>query len=191
MDHAALVKRDIEIGKIVSALSLAKIPVTALDWDQEPELDKLQLTVVTRLVDQRAPREAYARILDALSKAGVYDSISILQLRARSPEDPIAKQLMDELKMIAEGSVHIVRNKTRNRIPEYTLVFAPYLGSGGPIPGKHLKGNAELREFLEGPLRIRRYVVDPALVELEQTDSTTIFNVQISRRQAKRLNLAA
>lgn len=192
MDQAPLVKRDIEVlGRVAAALSRTKIPVTALDWDWEPEYGRLRLTVVTDLVDEQGPRESYKRILAALEKDSVYGSVPIGKLVVRSPEDPTAKQLIGDLKRLTEGSVHIVRNKARNHTPEYKLVFAPYLGSGGPIPGKHLKGNDNLREFLRGPLHIHGHVAERALTELLETGSTTIFNVQISLREAKRLNLAA
>jgi hypothetical protein len=192
MDQASLVNSDIEIeAKVVSALSRAGIPVTAVDWNLAPQLDESQLIVVTRWVNERGPREVYTRILEALSDAGVYQSIPIRKLVVKSPSDPVAQKLVDELKRTSEGSIHIVRNRTTNGLPEYTLVFAPYVGSGGPIPSKRLTGNADLRTFLERQLRIHPYVADQALTELGQTDSATIFNVQLSLRRARKLNLAA
>ena len=109
----------------------------------------------------------------------------------KSPEDPIAQKLMEELKRTAEGSIHIVRSTTADGAPEYTLVFAPYVGSGGPIPSKRLAGNVDLRLFLEKRVGIDQYVVDQAIAELSKRRSATIFNVQLSLRRAKNLNLAA
>jgi hypothetical protein len=192
VDQTPLVNSDIEIeGKVVSALSRARIPVTAVDWNWVPQLGESQLIVVSPLVDTRGPRETYARILDALSVAGVYQSIPIRKLFVKSPDDPVAQKLIEELKRTSEGSIHIVKNKTINRTPHYTLVFAPYMGSGGPIPSKYLSGNADLRIFLEKSIGAHVHVVDQALAELDQTDSATIFNVQLSIRRAKKLNLAA
>ena len=109
----------------------------------------------------------------------------------KSPSDPVAQKLIDELRRISEGSIHIVRSRTRNDTPQYALVFAPYVGSGGPIPSKTVTGNDELRMFLEKQLSIHQYIVDHALTELAQTDSATVFNVQLSLRRARKLNLAA
>jgi hypothetical protein len=192
VDQTALVNSDIEIeGKVVLALSRAQIPVTAVDWNWVPQLKESQLIVVTSLVTTRGPRETYGRILRALSESGVYQSVPIRKLFVKSPEDPIAQKLIEELKRTSEGSIRIVRNTARNGTPQYTVVFAPYIGSGGPIPAKSLSGNAELRSFLEKRIGIHLYDVDRAVAELAQTDSTTIFNVQLSVRRAKKLNLAA
>ena len=44
MDQATLVNSDIEIeGKVVSALSSAQIPVTAVDWNWVPQLDEFRI----------------------------------------------------------------------------------------------------------------------------------------------------
>ena len=97
MDQTTLVTSDAEIeGKVVSALSRARIPVTAVDWSWDEELEKSQLIVVTRLVDARGPRETYARIIEALGVAGVYQSIPIRKLFVKSPEDPVAQKLVDD-----------------------------------------------------------------------------------------------
>jgi len=192
VDQTTLVTSDAEIeGKVVSALSRARIPVTAVDWSWDEELEKSQLIVVTRLVDARGPRETYARIIEALGVAGVYQSITIRKLFVKSPEDPVAQKLVEELRRTTEGSIHIVRNAATNGAPHYNVVFAPYVGSGGPIPSKRLAGDADLRIFLEKRLDIDPFVVDQALAELLQRHSTTIFNVRLNLRRAKKLNLAA
>src|SRR5271165_3248727 len=121
-------------GQVVSALSRSGIPVTAVDWNWVPQLDDWQLTVVTSLVDEKGPRGAYARILDALSAANIYQHIPIRKLFVKSPRDVEAQRLVRELKQIIEGSIHIVRNLDRNGHPAYSVVFAPYVGSGGAIP---------------------------------------------------------
>ena len=192
MDQAPLVNNDIEVeAKVVSALSRADIPVTAVEWTWVPQLDEFQLVVVSRWVDERGPREVYIKILAALKDAGVYDSIPLRKLFVKGPNDPVAQKLIEEIKQVTEGSVHILKHRTRARTDEYSLVFAPYLGSGGSIPSKQLTSSDDLRHFLEKQLAIPGYVVDQALTELGQKDSTTIFNVQLSLRRARKLNLAA
>jgi hypothetical protein len=121
MDKETLVENDFEVeGAVVSALSRAQIPVTAVDWKWVSELGEWQLIVVTRLHDQDGPNAAYRQILDALSKAGWYNSFPIRRLFVKSPQDPVAQALVQELKHNVEGSVHINR-----RLNEpYTVVFA-------------------------------------------------------------------
>jgi hypothetical protein len=192
VDQTPLVNSDIEIeAKVVSALSRAQIPVTAVDWNWVLQIGESQLIVVTSLVDTRGPRETYARILKALSDAGVYQSVPIRKLFVKSPEDPVARKLIEELKRTSYGAVYIVRNTTTNGAAQYNLVFAPYAGSGGAIPSKRLSGIDDLRDFVEKRLGVPKHAVDQALAELSQADSATVFNVRLSLRQAKKLNLAA
>jgi hypothetical protein len=191
MDQTSLVN-DVEIeAKVVSALSRAQIPVTAVDWNSAAPLEKPQLIVVTPLVDTRGPRDTYARIFEALSNAGVYQSTPIRNLFVKSPADPDAKDLIAELKRMSEGSIHITRDNTRNGAPKYSLVLAPYVGSGGAIPSNRFAGNDQLRVFLEKRLGIDPSGVAQALSELSQKGSATIVNVQLSLRRAKKLKLAA
>lgn len=192
MDQTSLVNSDIEIeGKVISALSRAQIPVTAVDWNWVSQLDESQLIVVTPLVDTRGPRETYARILEALSVAGVYQSIPIRKLFVKSPDDPVAQKLIEELKRTSEGSIHIVSNPIANGGVQYGVVFAPYVGSGGPIPSQRLVGDAQLRVFLEKRLGIDPFVVNQTLAELAYRPSANIPHVRLSFRQARKLNLVA
>lgn len=199
MDQTTLVTRDNEIeGKVVSALSRARIPVTAVNWNWEDEKEQWQLIIVTPWVDTRGPRETYARIFGALSLAGVPASVRVREIFVKSPRDPVAKKLIEELKRTTEGSVHITRDVSKQDASKngaakskYSLVFAPYFGRGGAIPSKRLDGEPELRVFLEKSLGVISYIVDQALAELAQRHQATIFNVPMNLRRAKRLKLAA
>lgn len=192
MDPSPLVNSDIEIeSKVIFALSRAKIPITAVDWSLVGQEQKFQLIVVTPLVDKWGPRETYSRIFKVLSEAGMYQSNLIRKLSVKSPDDPFAKALVAELKRTNEGALHIVRNSTRSGVTQYTVVFAPYVGSGGAIPSKRIAGNVALRNFLEKRIGIHPSAVDQAMAELAQTESVTIFNVQLSQRRLKNLELAA
>jgi hypothetical protein len=53
------------------------------------------------------------------------------------------------------------------------------------------KDDNELRTFLEKRLAILPYVVDRILDQLSQKGTASIFNVPLSLRRAKKLNLAA
>jgi hypothetical protein len=114
-----------------------------------------------------------------------------MKLYVKSPDDPYAKDLVRQLKFVKEGSIHIVKNLATPQQPKYAVVFAPYLGSGGPIPSVHLLDDQAMRDFLEKRLGISSYEVDRAISELGRKRSTSIFNVQLNLRQARRLNLAA
>jgi hypothetical protein len=191
MDKTPMVNNDLEVeGQVVAALSRAQIPVTAVDWIWVPQFESSQLVVVTSLHDAKGPREAYARILEALSDAGIYQSIPIRQLVVISPGDPLAHELTQQLRAVTEGTIHVSKTNGNGRA-QYSLIFAPYLGKGGAIPSVKLKDDDELRSFLEKRLGILPYTVDQAFGQLKQKGSASIFNVQLSLRRAKKLNLAA
>jgi hypothetical protein len=134
MDKTALVANDREIeARVTAALSHAQIPVTAVEWNWVPDLNEWQLVVVTSLYDTKGPREAYSRVIDALTAAGVYRSTPIWKLYVKSPKDPFAQEVVRQLRLTTEGTIHIVRNTHGAHSPEYSIVFAPYLGTGGAI----------------------------------------------------------
>jgi len=192
VDKAALVADDREVeARVIAALSRTRIPVTAVEWNWVPQLGEWQLVIVTALYDAKGPRETYARITEALSTAGEYQRTPIRKLFVKSPEDPFAQELVRQLKLTTEGTIHIVRNAPGSGHPQYSVVFAPYLGTGGAIPSVPLQDDEELRSFLEKRLQIPPYAVSQALSELVQKGNASIFNVQLNLRQARRLRLAA
>ena len=192
MDKAALVAHDREVeGRVIAALSDAKIPVTAVEWNWVPDQHEWQLVIVTSFHDAKGPRETYARVIEALSSANVYQSVLIQKLFVKSPEDPFAQELVRQLKLMTEGTIHIVRNTPRARHPRYSVVFAPYLGTGGAIPAVKLQDDDDLRVFLEKRTGIAPYDVDQALSQLVQRGNASIFSVQLNLRRARKLNLAA
>ena len=70
MDKAALVKSDLEAeGRVIEALSRARIPITLVDWNYVPQLDEWQLVVATPWYDSKGPREANRLIINALCLA--------------------------------------------------------------------------------------------------------------------------
>lgn len=192
MDKTTLVASDLEVeALVIAALSRARIPVTAIEWNWVPQLEEWQLIVVTSIADTNGPREAYTRIIGALTVAGVYQAVPIRKLFVKSPHDPLAQELVRQLKRMTEGTIHIVRNTGRGRHPNYSVVFSPYLGSGGAIPSVSLRDDRELRDFLEKRLGIQGYLVNQAMVQLGQQGTASVFNVQLNLRRAKKLNLAA
>jgi len=193
VDKEALVRSDLEVGGlVVDALSRARIPVTLCHWNYVPQLQEWQLVIATPWVDTRGPHEANARILEALSFAGVYQSVPIRRLLVLSPDSPIVQTLERELKVRTEGEIYIVReNQVHPTLGRhYSVVFTPYAGSGGTIPMKKILGAEQLRQFLVSQLRIWPAFVDKAMAELERKGSASIFHVQLSHREAKKLGLA-
>ena len=192
MDKDTLVASDVEIeGAVIAALSRARIPVTAVDWTWVSQLGEWQLMVVTSLHDTKGPHQTYSRIIAALTDAGVYQSVPIRRLFVKSPEDPLAKRLVQEIRTASEGSVHIIANTTNNGRRQYAVVFAPYSGSGGAIPSVRLENDQRLRDFLAKRVGIATYLIDQALSQLATRGSASIFNVRLSLKRARALRLVA
>ena len=97
----------------------------------------------------------------------------------------MAQALMRELKHNVEGSVHINRGLNE----PYTVVFAPYLGTGGAIPSIQIGSERELREFLEKKLEIPRYKIDTALNRLGGSGSASVLDVRLPIRKLRHLGL--
>ena len=116
------------------------------------------LCTIQEVRENRTPKSLTPR-----EKSCAYQSVPILQLYVKSPEDPYAKDLVRQLKLVKEGSIHIVKNPATPHQPGYAVVFAPYLGSGGPIPFVHLLDDQALRDFLEKRLGISSNEVDRAI----------------------------
>ena len=193
MDKATLVKSDLEIeGRVLEALSRANIPVTLCDWNYVPEIEEWQLVVATPLHDSKGPLEAYSRVIEALQSAGIYEDVPIRRVSVLSPNDNLVKTLEQDIKVRTEGAIHIIGHDHSKPKHEkvYSVIFAPFTGPGGAVPARHITGRGELSKFLEERLHIRKTSVEEALSELESKGSTSIFNVQLTNREAKRLGLA-
>jgi hypothetical protein len=192
VDKEALVASDIEIeGAIIAALSRAQIPVTAVDWNWVPQLDEWQLIVVTSLHDTKGPHQAYSRIIAALSDAGIYQNVPIRRLFVKSPEDPVSKKLVQEIKTTGGGSIHITRDVMNGGRQQYSVVFAPYSGSGGAIPSVRLEDDQKLRDFLGKRIGVASYLIDQAFSQFATKGTASIFNIRLSLRRAKTLKLVA
>jgi hypothetical protein len=190
VDKATLIRNDLEIeGRVLAALSLAKIPITLSDLNYVPQLDEWQFIIATPWYDSKGPRESYTRVFKALQDAGVYEDIPTRRLFLKSPTDPLVKALERDLKHKTEGSVHILGDKKFHAQRPYAVIFAPYSGPGGAVPARVFQDLNGLRSFLEDELYISRSSVDETLSELGRRGSASIFNVQLTRRELKRLEL--
>ena len=193
MDKATLVTKDHEIlARVQHALHAAGIGVAVVDWNYDSEIEEWQLVIGTPLYDSKGPREAASRVIEALEKAGIYKEVPILKVSVSSPHDSVVKALEREVKNRTEGHLHILAHPRNGpgREKEYSIIFAPFSGPGGAVPAKHVTDIVALRQFLEDRLHIGRSSVEEALHELARKGDTTILNVQLTHRQAKKLGLA-
>ena len=191
LDKATLVRSDLDIGgRVMAALSRARIPVTLCDWNYAPQLDEWQLIIATPWYDTKGPREAYTRVFSALQQADIYSDVPLRRISLRSPTDPLVRTLERELKSETEGVIHIVNYSSSGQEKRYSVLFAPFVGPGGAMPSRIVSGDEGLRELLEERLRIGKSSVDEALRELEHKGSASIFHVRLTNRQAKTLGLA-
>lgn len=173
--------------RVLAALSWAKVPITLCELSYIPQLGEWQLVIATPLYDSRGPHEANSRVVKALQDAGFYEDVPVRRLFVKSPEDPLVRDLERETKVKREGAIHILGDKKR---ASFAVFFAPFVGPGGAVPARYFSGNEILREFLENDLYLSRSSVDEALSELGRKGETSIFNVRITRREAKKLGLA-
>lgn len=190
MDKATLVRSDLEIeGRILAALSEAKIPVTFCDLNYVEPLQEWQLVIATPWYDSRGPRVSYDRVFQALQDAGVYEEAPIRRIFLKSPNDPLVKTLEREIEHRSEGTIHLVHSR-RAQGNDYMVTFSPYVGRGGAVPARRFRGIDDLRAFLEDDLYISRSSIDEALREMERKNSASIVNVQLTRKELKKLALA-
>lgn len=191
MDKTTLVRNDLDArGQIQNALSIAGIPVSLVQVDYVPQLDEWQVFVATPLYDTKGPQEANSRVIRALQDAGVYRGIPIRRLFVKSPTDPFVKALEEEIKGMSEGAIHILAYKRGTRQEQYSVIFAPFSGPGGSVPSRRFNGPEQLRGFLEDEIGISRSSVDEAFTQLRREGSASIFNVQLTRREARKFALA-
>ena len=191
MDTATLVRSDLEIeGLVMEALSRARMPVRLCDWNYVPQLDEWQLIIATPWYDSKGPRESYSRVIKAFQDAGIYQDVPMRRVFLRSPEDALVKALEQEIRDRKEGAIHILEYGAPDHNKQYSVIFAPFAGPGGAVPAKRFASFEELRGFLDRRLHIRRSSVDEALAELTRRGSASIFHVQLTTREARKLGLA-
>lgn len=191
MDKATLVKSDVDISALIlEALSRTKIPVTFCDWRYVSQLEEWQLVIATPWVDEKGPRTTYQAVIDALTKAGVYDEAPMRRIFLMSPDDPAVQELEKEARTRNEGFIHILRHNGARSTEEYSVLFAPITGVGGPVPAKQFIGHDVLRNFLTGRLHLRRTAIEDALRELSDSGHASIYPVHLTTREIKKFGLA-
>jgi hypothetical protein len=185
MDQALLVRNDLVAGaQVMEALSQMQIPVTLCEWNYVPQLEEWQLIIATPWYDSKGPRTTYRALIDALQNTGVYERVPMRRVFIRSPDDPLVKTLQREAKEQHQGSVHILKHGS-----EYSLIFPPLYGSGGPVSARRFSSLDDLKQFLIDDLRIRPNSIDAALEEIRRSGAGSIYPVTMTARQAKKLGL--
>ncbi len=193
MDNEALVRQELEIENLVlNALITARIPVTLCAWNYVPQLEEHQLVIATPLFDTIGPHATNARILKALSDAGIYRAIPTRRLFVLSPNHPTVKAIEREVKVKTEGSIHILREQRNHPTmgEQYSVIFAPYVGPGGAVKARRIFGADQLRRFLNFQVRIWPSLTEDTIHRLATQTNASIPNVQLTHREAKRLGLA-
>jgi hypothetical protein len=103
----------------------------------------------------------------------------------KSPADRAVKALAAEIKVKAEGTIHILElgGLGEPRKPtEYSVTFAPYTGPGGAVPSRRFHRPDQLKAFLEDQVGIARSSVEEAFSDLHRKGSASIFHVQLTRK---------
>lgn len=191
MDQAILVERDVDIaGRVLEALSRSEMPVSFSDWHFVPELDEWQLVIATPWIDSKGPITTWSAFLDALKAAGIDAQVPTLRVFLKSPNDPMVRSLEEEARERKHGFLHLGRQTMSSGQPEYSVIFAPISGRGGPVPSRQFSKKDDLESFLVNRLRLRRSAVSDALFEVEQTGYASIYPVELSQRELRRAGLA-
>lgn len=203
MDQATLVEKDVALaGRVLDALSWTKVPVTFCDWYYVPELEEWQLVIATPWYDTKGPLAAWRALVDALQKAGTYEQVPTRRIFIKSPSDPLVRSLQLEAKEQSHGFLHIIKDKKAAKWPSfgshrpkygqtgYSVIFAPVAGRGGVVPARRFSDRGELESFLVNRLQLRQGAVTDALIEVDQHGHSSIFPVQLSVRELKKIGLA-
>lgn len=94
MDQSLLVTPQIDGGRrLLGALDAEGFPVTAALWFYLPDAERWRYVVATPLVDERGPLETYTRIQSVLGPLTAETGISLDDIAAVSPRDPVIRTL--------------------------------------------------------------------------------------------------
>jgi hypothetical protein len=190
MDTKPLVENERRIAaRIMSALAAAKVVVDLCDWHYVPPLEEWQLIIATPLYDSIGPRGTYFRLVDALERAGIYKDVPMRRVFLKSPKDPVVKLLRQEAREQQEGTIFLLK-EPRNGPEQYSAVFSPFLAIRDSVVVRRFSALEEVEMFLKNELREPESEWRRALNELKATRSASIFPVQRSVRELKRLGLA-
>jgi hypothetical protein len=96
MDQVPLVADQIEGGrKLVELLADSGFPVAAACWVKEDKESRWYLFLVSPLVDEHGPREAYRRLIPLLEKQQEPLLVDPFEVKLIGPSEPLAKGIAD------------------------------------------------------------------------------------------------
>jgi hypothetical protein len=109
-----LVNADLELGRAtVEAIEGAGIPFRLAIWAHFPEAEEWRLMIVTPLVNDEGPRDAYASVQRAIRGKNV---LPLDRLVIVGPTDPLAKLAANSLKAsgppLGQGAVAVTSTTT-------------------------------------------------------------------------------
>jgi len=181
MDQTVLVRNDREIGaQVLEALHRAKVPFTIYDWVYIPELQEWQMIIATPWFDSKGPRASYTALVDAVTRAGIYERVPIRRIVLKSPTDPIVDAIKREAKEQNQEALHILKHGD-----EYTLLHAAITSARW----RHFSNLDELEQFLSQNLRLGPRAIEDVLDKVKRIGSGSISPVTLSTREAKGLGL--
>lgn len=174
---------------MLDALSWTRVPVTFADWYYVPQLDEWQFVIATPWYDSKGPLAVWSALVAALQQAGIYEQVPTRRVFVKSPNDSLVKSLENEARQQSRGFLHILREGAPGRQGQYSVIFAPITGHGGPVPAKRFSVETELESFLTNRIHLRQSAVSDALVELKRQGHSSIFPVQLSLLELKKAGL--
>lgn len=88
------------------------------------------------------------------------------------------------------GSLHIIKlgPDSATGQGQYSVTYAPYDRRGGALPPYVVRGDSELRRFLQ-EIDVNEPAEDRAFAELNSSGRTSLHNVVLSDEQLKRYGL--
>lgn len=190
MDTAALVDRDVRIGRdVIGLLTAADLSVDDAFWAYVPQVEEWRLVLSSPMVKKLGVRNSYLKMSNALHKSPLLDQIPLSRISLLAPDDDVIDRLKTLEKYRYEGALHIVRVIRSNKSPLFHITFAPYKSPGGAVPAISLDGDSELACYLHEEIGIEKYEAQKAIRELETRGSYSFSNVQLTTPQLRKLGL--
>jgi hypothetical protein len=207
MATAALVDKDLDIGREILRALAGRIEVTVAFWAYVPQSSEWQLFIATPLVDSKGPKAAYEEVLDTLHDAKMDPYLPWRKLFLRSPKDPVLKNL--EKQRGLRGSIDVMESENipRGAASAYYVTYVPYADETlrtfneavgdrfveeAYVYGKMwvVTGVDRLKELLSKFLHVKLDVVQSVVDGLSQSKRALIRDVQLQPRDLKRLRQA-
>lgn len=91
--------------------------------------------------------------------------------------------------MRKEGTLHIVWLNRPASDSVYSVGFADYASSGGAMKPRNFNGTHDLRRFLLHDIEVDEVLVNSSLAGLRDEGNASIFNVILTDKQLKALEL--